>query len=335
MANIYRKSEIPEHLQKFFVPAEIGLEKTPAEYVARMVAVFEEVRRVLSADGTLWLNLGDSYATSSKGGVGGGKRSTLGIGANGEVRRSEGSAQRWVARSEFQPVSVECGLPEKNLLGIPWRVAFALQDAGWYLRQDIIWAKPNPMPESITDRCTKAHEYIFLLTKSARYHYDAESIAEPVTLSTVARLSQPGLLEQVGSDQVPGKTNGTIKAVGPRFGGTKYGDSDEPAHQTKSGNVYDVPGPEGRRNKRSVWTVASQPFTGAHFAVYPEALIRPCIRAGCKPGGLVLDPFTGSGTTGMVAVGEGRRFVGLELNPDYACMARRRLANTQAPLFAQ
>ncbi len=264
---------------------QIGLEPTPQEYVARLVAVFEEVRRVLADDGTLWLNLGDSYA--GNGSTGGAGKETAYSG------------------SRLLPTKSGAGVKQKDLLGIPWRVAFALQDAGWYLRQDIIWHKPNPMPESVTDRCTKAHEYLFLLTKSASYHYDAEAIAEPANCP-----EGPSNIRQKYTDAF---------------------EAGDKSHRTKSGLTKI--GPRDTRNKRSVWTVASQPCSEAHFAVYPPALIRPCIRAGCKPGGLVLDPFTGSGTTGIVAVGEGRRFVGLELNPDYVCMARRRLANTQAPLF--
>ena len=234
---------------------QMGLEETPDAYVAGMVEVFREVRRVLRDDGTLWLNLGDSYVSSPR------------------------------------------GNKPKDLIGIPWRVAFALQADGWWLRQDIIWSKPNPMPESVTDRCTKAHEYLFLLSKSARYHFDADAIKEPMTASSATRLSQPGLAEQKGSDRVPGKTNGAMKAVG--------GDT---------------------RNKRSVWTVATQPFSEAHFATFPPALIEPCILAGCPKGGTVLDPFGGAGTTGVVADRLGRDAILIELNPDYIKIAEKRLS---------
>jgi DNA modification methylase len=270
-------------LRDYGCAGQIGLESTPDAYVAELVAVFREVRRVLRDDGTLWLNLGDSYSGSGKGPAG-----NLGkIHNEREIKQTSGI--------------VPDGLKPKDLIGIPWRVAFALQADGWYLRQDIIWAKPNPMPESVRDRCTKAHEYIFLLAKSERYYYDAEAIAEPVAVSTVERLSQPTLAQQEGSWRVPGKTNGAMKAVGPRFGGQKYGDSDDPKHATKSGNVYPIPGPDARRNKRSVWTVTTKPYREAHFATFPPDLIRPCIRAGCPPAGkrcdcdeIILSP-TGSG----------------------------------------
>ena len=215
----------------------------------------------------------------------------------------------------------------KQLVGIPWRVAFALQADGWYLRQDIIWHKPNPMPESVRDRCTKSHEYVFLLSKSERYYYDAEAVSEPVSVSTTARLSQPSLLLQAGSDRVPGKTNGPMKAVGPRFGGNKDGDSDDSKHATKSGNVYQIPDANGRRNRRSVWTITTKPFSGAHFAVMPPDLADLCIRAGCPEGGVVLDPFGGAGTVGLMADRRGRDAVLCELNPEYAELARRRIAD--------
>lgn len=291
---------------------QIGLEQTPQAYVDEMVAVFREVRRVLSDDGTLWLNLGDSYAGT--GGGGGNPSATMPKSA--EVM----NAQR---RSQFTPP----GLKGKDLIGIPWRVAFALQADGWYLRQDIIWSKPNPMPESVKDRCTKSHEYLFLLTKSPRYYYDAEAIAEPVSPSTVARLSQPSLEQQRGSDRVPGKTNGAMKAVPPRFGGSKHGDDDSEDHRTKSGNEYVF---SEKRNRRSVWTIATQPYKEAHFAVFPPQLVEPCILAGSREGDTVFDPFAGSGTALEVAQRLGRKAVGVELNPDYMQLIRKRLA--QQPL---
>jgi DNA modification methylase len=189
------------------------------------------------------------------------------------------------------------GLKQKDLIGIPWRVALALQADGWYLRQDIIWHKPNPMPESVEDRCTKAHEYIFLLSKKPKYYFDFEAIKEPVTNSTVQRLSQENLSNQVGSTRVPGKTNGNMKAVG----GTET------------------------RNKRSVWTVTTKPFRGAHFATFPKELIEPCVLAGCPKGGTVFDPFTGSGTTAVVALNNERNYIGTELNPDYIALAEGRI----------
>ena len=300
---------------------QIGLEASPLEFVAKLVAVFAEVRRLLRDDGTLWLNLGDSYAGS--------------WGAQGRpngdgqmATRSVASARQISEHPRFDGLTGTRGRDEgykpKDLFGIPWRVAFALQQDGWYLRQDIIWHKPNPMPESVRDRCTKAHEYLFLLSKSPRYYFDAEAIAEPLAPSSIERLSQPTLDQQAGSDRVPGKTNGAMKAVGPRFGGNKYGDDDREESRTKSGEEW-TGSESGKRNKRSVWTVATMPFKEAHFATFPEALIEPCILAGSPPGGLVLDPFMGAGTTAVVATRLGRQYVGAELNPDYARIAEARI----------
>lgn len=269
---------------------QLGLESTPDDYVANMVAVFAEVWQVLADDGTLWLNLGDSYAAMRD------SKATPDTLRNGDGTKVNAAANR-------NPANLHrAGLKHKDLVGIPWRVAFALQSAGWYLRQDIIWHKPNPMPESVTDRCTKAHEYLFLLTKSARYYFDNEAIKEP---------------------------SANLGATNIRFGGNKYGDSDDPKHATKSGNTYVD---SGTRNKRTVWTINTKPFKGAHFAVMPEALVEPCILAGSKPNDLVLDPFAGSGTVGVVALRHGRNFVGTELNPDYAEIARQRIEN-DAPMF--
>jgi len=309
---------------------QIGLEATPDAFVAEMVAVFRDVRRVLRDDGTLWLNLGDSYA-AQRGGTHQ-PAETLAGGKNGKTSDGERvNRGRFDGENPTRNAS-KIGLKHKDLIGIPWRVAFALQADGWYLRQDIIWSKPNPMPESVTDRCTKAHEYIFLMSKSARYFYDAAAIAEPVTASTIARLSQPTLEQQNGSSRVPGKINGNMKAVPPRFGGIKYGDNDAAEHRTKSGNEYDIG--NGTRNKRSVWEVSTQPFSEAHFATFPPDLIEPCILAGCPKGGTVLDPFGGAGTTGLVADRLGRNAFLIELNPDYAVMAERRIRG-DAGLFAE
>jgi len=231
---------------------QIGLEETPEQYVARLVAVFAEVRRVLADDGVLWLNLGDSYGSG------------------------------------------------KQLVGIPWRVAFALQADGWYLRSDTIWHKPNPMPESVRDRPTKAHEYVFLLSKSARYFYDSDSIRET---SITGDLNSPR-----GSKGVLGSMNAGLR-----------GDSDK--------------GYSGKtRNTRSVWTIPTQPYSGAHFAVMPPALADRCIKSGSRVGDVVLDPFSGAGTTGMVARRLRRQYVGIELNPEFADMARRRI-DSDAPLL--
>jgi DNA modification methylase len=265
------------------VDRQIGLEPTPDAFVAEMVAVFAEVRRVLRDDGTCWLNLGDSYNQNQ------GKRFDT---------NQDGGARKAAAAS---PKVSSGGLPAKNLLGIPWRVAFALQADGWYLRQDIIWSKPNPMPESVTDRCTKAHEYLFLLSKSPRYWYDQDAIREEPTGRTDAITS---------------------------FGKPKYADG-----HVGQGNGYSLDASVGA-NRRSVWTVATQPFSEAHFATFPPALIDPCIKAGCPVGGTVLDPFGGAGTTGLVADRLGRNAILIELNPAYADMARRRIEG-DAGMFAE
>ena len=269
------------------IDAQLGLEQSPEEYVDNLVEVFREVRRVLRDDGTLWLNLGDSYTSGNRAD----RDPALVSSSSGLTNRSNGLDR---ART---PV----GLKPKDLVGIPWRVAFALQADGWYLRQDIIWHKPNPMPESVTDRCTKAHEYIFLLTKSQKYAYDAEAIKEP---------------------SISFKDVGDGKATKIKFGGNKYGDSDDPKHQTKSGNEYTD---NGKRNKRSVWTVTTKPYSEAHFATFPPELIEPCILAGSAPDTLVLDPFNGAGTTGVVSIQNSRRYIGIELNPEYLEMSRKRI----------
>lgn len=305
---------------------QIGLEPTPDEFVAAMVEVFREVRRVLRDDGTLWLNLGDSYANDTKwGGSTSGKHVKANHGDSGIGRRRQNT-----------------GLKSKDLIGIPWRVAFALQADGWYLRQDIIWSKPNPMPESVQDRCTKAHEYIFLLSKGPKYHFDARAIAEPLSSTSVARLSQTGIDEQQGSDRVPGKTNGPMRAVYAGSDKSYTGKATKDFEAGGAQNASDVKrrivdrinaGEIVTRNKRSVWEVTTQPFAQAHFATFPPALIEPCILAGCPEGGTVLDPFGGAGTTGLVADRHGRNAVLIELNPEYAAMAERRIKG-DSPLFA-
>jgi DNA modification methylase len=290
-------------LRDYGADGQIGLEGSPAEYVAKMVKVFREVRRVLRADGTLWLNLGDSYAADRggtrmpaqtvAGGVGGkgdvaAHRGMLGGPGDHEVGINKGKQSHRDAPS--------IGLKHKDLIGIPWRVAFALQADGWYLRQDIVWAKPNPMPESVKDRCTKAHEYIFLLTKSDRYYFDHLAIHEPVTETTKSRKAQD-VEGQQGSSRVPGKTNGNMKAVG-------------------NGET---------RNARSVWSITTQPYKKAHFATFPKALPTRCILAGTKAGDVVLDPFGGAGTTALAALGLGRSSIYIDLNPEYRDLAVERL----------
>lgn len=313
-------------LRDYGVAGQIGLESTPEQYVARLVEVFREVRRVLKDDGTLWLNLGDSYAASS---------GTLGRNDSQRLRDGVGNghgggrAENMTGRQGTHKRMME-GLKSKDLIGIPWLVAFALRADGWYLRSDIIWNKPNPMPESVTDRPTKSHEYIFLLSKNERYYYDAAAIAEPKAYSTVS--------------DARGNGNGHRR------------ERDYPGAQTNGGT--NLGGPEGSRNKRSVWTideeefvqflkwkaeqpknkmdvwdVSTKPYKEAHFATFPPDLIKPCILAGSRPGGVVLDPFFGSGTTGFVAREFGRHFIGIELNPEYVRLAERRTARANVALF--
>jgi DNA modification methylase len=308
---------------------QIGLESTPDEYVAQMVAVFREVRRVLRDDGTLWLNLGDSYA--SAGGVSQPHRNSSGGFSGSNGLRTQGYAQ---AGGGFErPNTLNGSLKPKDLIGIPWRVAFALQADGWWLRQDIIWSKPNPMPESVTDRCTKSHEYIFLLSKSARYYYDADAIAEAVSPNTHARISQD-LANQIGSERAHagGKTNGNLKAV-VKGSSRKLAMMGSGIKNNES-FVNAVCLLVDKRNKRSVWEVATQPYSEAHFATFPPMLIEPCIKAGCHVGGTVLDPFGGTGTTGMVADRLQRNAILIELNPDYLALGNDRLAD-DAGMFAE
>lgn len=287
-------------LRDYGVGGQIGLEDSPAAFVDEIVAVFREARRVLRDDGTLWLNLGDSYAGSW------GAQGRTGQMSDRSVISARQIAAHPRKMSRTGAIPEGSGLKPKDLIGIPWRVAFALQADGWYLRQDIIWHKPNPMPESVRDRCTKAHEYVFMLTKSARYFFEQDAIMEPVAESSAARLSQPTLAQQAGSARVPGKTNGNMKAVG---------------------NAEN-------RNRRSVWTMATQPFSEAHFATMAPELAETCIKAGCPAGGTVLDPFGGAGTTGLVADRLQRNSILIELNPEYAAMARNRI-EADAGLFGE
>ncbi len=303
-------------LRDYGVMGQLGMEKTPEEYTAKLVAIFTEVWRVLKPDATLWLNLGDCFARNPSKGI----KFEAGNADIKDRQSEEGNCGPDVPR----------GLKPKDLVGIPWRVAFAMQAAGWYLRSDIIWAKPNPMPESVTDRPTRSHEYIFLLTKSAKYYYDADAIAEPLAYTSVDRLSQDGIDKQEGSDMVPGKTNGNMKAV------YKEPYNGKSAKDYASGKAQDASATKARivdrilsgdivtRNKRSVWMVSTAVFRDAHFATFNPDLIKPCILAGTKPGDIVLDPFLGSGTTAMVALELGRRAIGIDLNPEYCKMAERR-----------
>ena len=272
-------------LRDYGMDDQIGLEQTPEAFVAEMVAVFREVKRVLRDDGTLWLNLGDSYAGSGKGRNGDGSPN---VDPLSKQATSAGTIIGNLIKSHTP------NLKPKDLIGIPWRVAFALQADGWYLRQDIIWHKPNPMPESVTDRCTKAHEYIFLLSKSPKYYFDYEAIKEPSI-----QPERAGKLERSFST---GKPDVVLRQdVGRAVMRTEI------------------------RNKRSVWTITTKPFKGAHFATFPPDLIEPCILAGCPEGGTVLDPFGGAGTTGLVASNHNRNSILCELNPKYAQLALDRI----------
>ncbi len=320
-------------LRDYGVDGQIGLEDTPDAFVAELVAVFREVRRVLRDDGTLWLNLGDSYASGAKGSGGVGK-STLRMDGREEARRIT-SADESNSRAKFsEPRKLTCGLPDKNLIGVPWRVAFALQADGWYLRQDIIWSKPNPMPESVQDRCTKAHEYVFLLSKSPRYYYDQDAIAEPAV--------DPGVRVSTSYGNAgTGKPSTTPYTRPGRASGNKshkyvdqYEADDSEEHRTKAGLMKIAGTAYETRNARSVWNIATQPFSEAHFATFPPELAERCIKAGCPVGGTVLDPFSGAGTTGLVADRLQRNAILIELNPAYADMSRNRIKR-DAGLFGE
>jgi DNA modification methylase len=318
---------------------QIGLEETPEQYIQKLVAVFREVRRVLADDGTLWVNIGDSY-WGGKGKSGQSYSAEYQNERYSQGRSYNGAHHQMGGKNQTRPTDRKHpDYKPKDLIGIPWMLAFALRADGWYLRQDIIWHKPNPMPESVYDRCTKSHEYIFLLSKSAKYYYDNEAIKEPVTASTITRLNQD-LESQKGSDRVPGKTNGTMKAVGGRSARDNFkregskretvipGQSVGTHRPDREESEYDL----DTRNKRSVWTVSTKPFSEAHFATFPRELIVDCIKAGCPAGGVVLDPFMGAGTTALVARGLGRKYVGFELNPEYIALAERRLDTQLGPL---
>lgn len=265
-------------LRDYGADGQIGLEETPDQYIERLVAIFREVRRVLKDDGTLWLNIGDSYAD-----------------------KAAGAAKR------------------KDLNGIPWLLAFALRADGWYLRADIIWQKPNAMPESVKDRPTRAHEYVFLLSKSARYFYNAEAVKEPaVGFYNAAPAGSKGT----------GKPNARRRGNSRTFRGGGAYTHDRAAENSASVEREShglAPNETGKRNRRTVWTIATRPYKGAHFATFPEDLVRPCILAGSRPGDTVLDPFCGSGTTGAVAIQEGRDFIGIEINPEYSKMSEQRI----------
>jgi DNA modification methylase len=270
-------------LRDYGVPGQIGLEETPGQYISRLVEVFIEVRRVLRDDGTLWLNIADSYAGSRKGGA---------THPDNAGKYKQGTNRGLIGAAAVTGVTWG-NCKHKDLIGIPWMLAFALRDAGYYLRQEIIWAKPNPMPESVQDRCTRSHEYIFLLSKSRRYYFDAKAIQEPCVQSDDKIRDR----DNTRLNNTPGRTRmtGLIR------------------------NNYEY------RNKRDVWTVSTKPYRGAHFATFPVDLIEPCILAGCPAGGIVLDPFFGSGTVGVAAEKHGRQYIGIEINPGYIELADRRI----------
>lgn len=281
------------NLRDYGAAGQIGNEASVEEYLQTLVSVFREVRRVLRSDGTLWVNMGDSYAGSGKG--------RMADGTHYDKKPSK-SGNYGGTRNGHLKKTVAAGCKPKDLIGVPWQLAFALRANGWYLRQDIIWNKSNCMPESVRDRCTKSHEYIFLLSKSERYYFDAAAISEPITST---------------------KGNARTFRGGGAYTGGRARDNSAQVERESHGNRENQ---TGRRNKRDVWTVSTNGFRGAHFAVFPEKLIEPCILAGSPLGGTVLDPFAGSGTTGVVAKRLRRDFIGCEINPDYAQMAADRIA---------
>lgn len=284
-------------LRDYGCEGQVGLEDSVEAYVERLVEIFREVRRVLRPDGVLWLNLGDRYAGSGSGARNAGRWPKQSRNDHVPTRKfRRGNPDKNGGNSNRDGVGALCGFVAGNLLGVPWRVAFALQADGWILRADVIWHKPNPMPESVTSRPTKAHEYVFMLTKQPRYHFDAKAIDEPAKCA--------GRVIDYTDNQKANSADKDLQRTLPK------------------GRVIIV---SDHRRRRSVWTIASQPFKGAHFACMPPKLVDLCVRATSTPGSLVLDPFCGSGTTGMVAVGLGRDFLGIDLNPTYCEMARGRI----------
>jgi DNA modification methylase len=318
-------------LRDYGVEGQIGLEATPSDFVSRLVDVFAEVRRVLRKDGTCWVNLGDSYAGSygAQGKAINGSISDNQVLAHPHKASGTGSLKRFRSgnpdknggNSNRDGVGTVAGLKAKDLIGVPWRVAFALQADGWYLRSDIIWHKPNPMPESVTDRPTKAHEYVFLLSKSERYYYDHEAIKEAATYSG------------------PNSPASIASPYGQEFARRAKEGKNETDHRGKAGfNArWDAAEANGEaptsRNKRSVWSISTAPFAEAHFATFPPELPEICIKAGCPVGGTVLDPFSGAGTTAMVADRLQRNAIGIELNPEYAAMSQRRIDGDRGGLL--
>lgn len=302
-------------LRDYNVDGQLGHETSPELFVAELVSIFREIKRVLRNDGTVWLNIGDSYVTAST--------------QSGGVDPKQPARRHGLRRR-----SSTSGLRPKNLIGIPWKVAFALQADGWFLRQDIIWSKPNAMPESVKDRCTRSHEYIFLLTKSKKYYYDSDAIMENLETDPKERYEERARVTGRGEQSGASARGGDRDKSGgfpPRKRGVP------PRHEGKdncSQSNLDNVERGGARNKRSVWSVATKPFKGTHFATFPTALIEPCILAGCPAGGTVLDPFFGAGTTGLVSERLHRNSIGIELNPEYAQMAYDRITG-EASLLSQ
>ena len=276
-------------LRDYGADDQIGLEDTPEEYISRLAAVFDEVRRVLKEDGTLWLNIGDSYAGSWKGAA---------QDPENAARYKQGTNTGSLNISKITSY-YDSEIKPKDLIGIPWMVAFELRRRGWALRQDIIWQKTNPMPESVKDRCTKSHEYIFLMAKGKHYYFDHSAMQEPSVCTKEQARVRKG-----------------------RYGGNKNTATPDKFNRTKSGKAYNY---TGYRNKRDVWAVSTKPFKGAHFATFPPDLIKPCVEAGCKPGGIIIDPFFGSGTVGVVAVETDRHYIGIDINGEYIALAEDRI----------
>ena len=294
---------------------QLGLERTPEEYVANVVNAFREVRRVLSDDGTLWLNIGDSYCSTAPG-TQGDPLLRRGILSGVSERRADAARKMRSATPD--------NLKPKDVVGIPWRVAFALQADSWYLRSDIIWSKPNPMPESVRDRPTKAHEYVFLLSKNQRYYYDADAIAEPVKPTSDQRCDERGAMAATGNaDRKDAQTAGKWSTEHPQSSGRRIVEGVKRARL--NGAPHDNPFGD-TRNARTVWEIATKPYAQAHFATFPPELAERCIKAGSRPSDTVLDPFGGSGTTASVAIGRlGRSAIHIDLNPNYLQLALDRI----------
>lgn len=319
-------------LRDYGCEGQIGLEESPADFIEQMVLVFREVRRVLRDDGTVWLNLGDSYAGSGKGGNPENsphKKQGSNRGSEDFVKskRMERGSGRW-GGGNARAID---GLKPKDLIGIPWRVALALQEDGWYLRQDIIWSKPNCMPESVGDRCTKSHEYIFLLSKSHSYFFDSAAIAEKATYYGIIGMDASGFKDAKNFGGKNAKGNRKTFRGGGVYTQNQTFDNSARISNASTGNTPNI---TGMRNKRSVWEVATSQFPQAHFATFPPELIEPCVKAGCPLGGTVLDPFGGAGTSGLVADRLGRNAILIELNPAYIELARNRITD-DSPLFTE